>query len=123
MIDDPENLVYEGVRDLDSSKTYKDLLYGDVHEQVQAILSISQHDDWYFAQDVCLKYPRHPNPDVRNISIIGLSHVARIHRAIEIGSVLELVSDLSNAGRDHASIEDMFNDIMIFVVQQGRRAV
>ncbi|CAN7699631.1 hypothetical protein [Mesorhizobium sp. LjNodule214] len=117
MIDDPKNPVYEGVRDLE------DLLYGDVHEQVRAILSISQHDDWCFAQDVCLKYARDPNPDVRNISIVGLGHIARIHGAIEIGSVLELVGALRRAGRDRGSIEGMFSDIMVFVAQQGRRAV
>lgn len=85
MINRPKNLVYEEVGGLDSSKTYKDLLYGDVHERLRAILSISQHDDLYFAQDVCLKYARHDDPDVRNISIIGLGHVARTHGAIDIG--------------------------------------
>ena len=123
LIEDTENLVYEGGRDLDSSKTYKDLLSDDVEEQIRAILSISQHDDWHFAQAVCFKYGRHPNPDVRNISVLGLGHVARIHGAIDIGSVLELVGELRQAKRAHGFIEDMFDDIMVFVARQGRRAV
>ncbi|WP_217570308.1 hypothetical protein [Mesorhizobium sp. GbtcB19] len=123
MISDTENLVYEAVRDLDSSQTYKDLLSDDVGEQIRAILSISWHDDWRFAQDVCFKYARHGNPDVRNISIAGLGHIARIHGAIEVCSVLELVGELRRAGLGSGRIEDMFDDIMVFVARQGRREV
>ena len=120
---DPEDLVFEGVRHLDSSKTYKDLLSDNVEEQIRAILSISWNDDWYFAQDVCFKYARHHNSHVRDISIIGLGHVARIHGAIDIDSVLVLVGDLHRAGLNPGSIEEMFDDIMVFVARQGRRAV
>ncbi|BAV52368.1 Uncharacterized protein MLTONO_7466 [Mesorhizobium loti] len=123
MIEDTESLVYEAVRGLDSSKTYKDLLSGDVEEQIRAILSISWHDDWRFAQDVCFKYARSSDPDVRRISITGLGHIARIHAAIDLGSVLELVGELRQAERAHGSFEDMFDDIMVFVARQGRRAV
>jgi hypothetical protein len=123
LINDPENLVFESVRAIDNSKIYRDLLADDADEQIRAILSISWDDDWYFAQDVCLSYARSSDPDVRNISIVGLGHVARIHGAINIGSVLALVGDLRRAGRDHGSIEEMFDDIMVFVARQGRRAV
>ena len=119
---DPKNLVYEEVSDLDRSQTYKDLLYGNADEQVRAVLSISQQD-WHFAQDVCFKYARCPDPNVRRISITGLGHIARIHGAIDMGSVWELAGDLRHTGRDHAGIEEMFSDIMIFVARQGRRAV
>jgi hypothetical protein len=123
LIGGTENLAYERARDLDSSQTYKDLLSDDVGEQVRAILTISWHDDWRFAQAVCFKYARHWNPYVRNISIVGLGHVARIHGAIDIGSVLELVGDLTRAGLDSGAFEAMFDDIMIFVARQGRRAI
>jgi hypothetical protein len=122
LIGDPKNFVYEGVRDLDSSQTYKDLIHGDVDEQVRAILSISWYDDWSFAQDVCFKYGRHPDPAVRNISIIGLGNVARTHGAINMESVWELVGDLRHTGRNNGAIGDMFSDIMVFVARQGRRA-
>ncbi|WP_033838261.1 hypothetical protein [Mesorhizobium loti] len=120
---DPKTLVYEDVRDLDRSQTYKDLLQGDVMDRVRAILSISQQDDWHFAQDVCFKYARSPDPDIRNISITGLGHIARIHGAINMGSVWKLVGNLRHTGRDDSAIEDMLSDIMVFVARQGRRAV
>ncbi|MEZ2332365.1 hypothetical protein AB6802_21810 [Mesorhizobium sp. RCC_202] len=123
MSGETENLAYEAVRDLDSSQTYKDLLSDDVGEQIRAIVSISWHDDWCLAQDVCLKYARHADPSVRNISIIGLGHIARIHGAIDIGSVLELVCDLRRTGLNCGAVEDMFDDIMIFVARRGRRAI
>ena len=123
MIEDTESLVYEAVRDLDGSKTYKDLLSDDVEEQIKAILTISWHDDWRFAQDVCFKYARHTDPSVRHIAIVGLGHIARIHGAIEIGSVLALLAELSRSGRDNGSIGDMLDDIMVYVARQGRREV
>ncbi|WP_155772397.1 hypothetical protein [Mesorhizobium loti] len=43
--------------------------------------------------------------------------------AIDMGSVLELVGELRQAERAHGSFEDMFDDIMVFVARQGRRAV
>ena len=120
---DPKTLVYEDVRDLNRSQMYKDLLQGDAGDQVQALLSISQQDDWHFAQDVCFKYARSLYPDIRRISITGLGHIARIHGAINMGSVWELVGDLRHTGRDDGAIEDMLGDIIIFVARRGRRAV
>ena len=60
---------------------------------------------------------------MRKISIIGLGHVARIHGAIDMDSVLALVGDLRRAGLDPGSIEEMFDDIMVFIARQGRRPV
>jgi hypothetical protein len=116
-------LVYEAVRELYRSGTYKSLLFGDTEEQVRAILSISWHDDWRFAQDVCFEYARHADPAVRNIAIIGLGHIARIHGAIEIGSVIALLAELRRSGRDHGSTEEMLSDIMVYVARQGRREI
>ena len=123
MIEDSENLVYEMVRVLDNSKTYKDLLCDDVEERTRAILSISWQDNWHFAQAVCLKYARSPDPDIRRISITGLGHIARIHGAIDVESVLELLGESRQAGSGNGSFEDLFDDIMVFVARQGRRAV
>ncbi|RAZ88458.1 hypothetical protein DPM33_23295 [Mesorhizobium hawassense] len=116
-------LVYEGVKELDRSRTYKSLLSGETGEQIRAILTISWHDDWRFAQDVCFKYARHTDYSVRNIAIVGIGHIARIHGAIEIGSVLALLADLRHLGHHHGSVEDMLSDIMVYVARQGRREI
>ncbi|ODT14521.1 MAG: hypothetical protein ABS57_15605 [Mesorhizobium sp. SCN 65-12] len=116
-------LVYEGVREFDRSRTYASLLSDDIPEQIRAILSISWHDDWRLAQDVCFKFAHHADHSVRDIAITGIGHIARIHGAVEIGSVLALLGDLRRSGHHHGSIEDMLDDIMVHVARQGRRGI
>ena len=117
------DLRYEAVRDLDASQTYTDLRSSDVDLVSRAILTISWHEEWTSAQETCLEFARHEEYWIRKNSITGLGHIARIHGAIDIGSVLDLFGRLTKAGVPAYEFADMFGDIMVFVVRQGRRNV
>lgn len=116
-------LIYEEVSQLDPSTTYKDLLDDDPERIGQAILSISLHDDWNFAQDVCFKFAYHDELWVRRNSITGLGHIARIHGTIDLGSILTLFGDLTQAGLPACEFHDMFRDILVYVARKGRRNI
>ncbi|MFH1793827.1 MAG: hypothetical protein ABIK36_07395 [Pseudomonadota bacterium] len=116
-------LLYEAVRDLDTLQTYADLRSGDHDLVSRAILTISWHDEWTFAQAICLEFACHEEYWIRKNSITGLGHIARIHRAIDIGSVLDLFGRLTKAGVPAYEFDDMFGEILVFVVRQGRRNV
>nr|WP_295463373.1 hypothetical protein [Mesorhizobium sp.] len=116
-------LRYEAVGDLDASRTYADLRSGDDDLVSRAILTISWYDEWTSAQAICLEFACHEEYWIRKSSITGLGHIARIHRAIDIGSVLDLFGRLTKAGVPAYEFADMFADILVFVVRQGRRNV
>jgi hypothetical protein len=118
--DDTSNFVYEAVKPLDRSSTYKLLLSDDVGAIVRAILTISWHDDWRFAQDVCLKFARHDTPDVSRISIVGLAHIARVHRMIDLDSVLRLATEIRTSGKHLGELADLLDDIAIYVTRGHR---
>jgi hypothetical protein len=95
----------------------------DVDLVSRAILTISWHDKWGSAQEVCLEFARSEKYWIRRNAVAGLGHIARIHGAIDVGSILELFGDLVRSGVPEHEFEDMFNDIMIFVARQGRRNI
>ena len=114
---------YEGVHDFDPQRTYADLQSRDEARIIPAILSISWHEEWRQAQAVCMSFAHREEYWLRKNGITGLGHIARIHGTIDVGSLIELLGDLTRAGVPASELDAMFADVMVFVAQQGRRNI
>lgn len=115
-------LVYEAVGELNAA-TYDDLSSHDSERVIRAILSISWYEEWNLAQDVCFDFADSDDHWVRKVSITGLGHIARIHGAIDLGSLLSLYGDLTRGGLSPFEFQEVFRDFMVYVACQGRRNV
>jgi len=85
---------------------------------VDGLLSLALYaDDWKFAQDICTKYSRHKDENVRGIAILCFGHIARLHRKLDLDMVLPIIKEATNDQspfvRGHA--ESALDDIEIFI--------
>ena len=87
---------------------------GDANEIASALIDIALHDrDWCWVQNKCLGFARDGNPVVRQAAVTCLGHVARIHRELDLETVLAVLNELS--GDPAVTTEDALDDIRIFI--------
>ena len=89
---------------------------GTVEEIAKALLSVTFYDaDWQWVQSHCLKFLESHDKDVRAIAATCLGHLARIHKTIDIATVIPALQahllDPDVAGR----VSDALDDIEMFV--------
>ena len=83
---------YEDLPELGRTVILARLAAGSNSETAQAILSAALFDDdWKWAQDICIKHSTHENANVRGSAILGLGHIARIHRKLENAPVIQAI--------------------------------
>ncbi len=60
-------------------------LAADVPEALsRAVLAVTLHDgDWRYGQDLCVRLANHCNYLVRGNAVLGLGHLAHVHRELE----------------------------------------
>jgi hypothetical protein len=55
---------------------------------VRVILGVALNDDdWAWAETFCLRFARHPDPNIRGIALLILGHLARRFRVLDEGRV------------------------------------
>lgn len=62
-------------------------------ELLYAVLSAALYaEDGSWAQTVCLRLARHPDPNVRGNALLGFAHIARLHRALDRQALTSVVA-------------------------------
>lgn len=91
------DLIYEEIKPITKVEAQAVLDAGDSQKIIMAMLGAAYHiDDWRWVQDHCLELLDSANPDLRNIAIICLSHIARIHEILDKEKVLPALERLLN---------------------------
>jgi HEAT repeat protein len=85
---------------------------------VPIVVGMNAHAcDRGWAEDLCFKLAEHPNFNVRGNAILGLSHIARTCRSLNleraIPAVQKALTDESDYVRGHA--EDVVADLQVFL--------
>ena len=81
----------------------------------EAILSAALHDpDWRWTQGACLRLFSNPDANVRRAAIVGIGHLARIHRTLDWDLVLPKLATLKNDDAVRGTVEDTLDDIRVF---------
>jgi len=87
---------------------------GDSKAIASTLVDIAFHErDWRWVQDKCLYFARHPEPNVRQVAVTCLGHIARIHRTLDLAVVLPVLDELSSD--EAVTIEDAIDDIRMFM--------
>jgi hypothetical protein len=84
--------------------------------RMDALLSLALYDpDWRLAQDRCLALLDDPDSDVVATAILGLAHVARLHRVLDLERVLPQLDRLRSQPALLGRVEDALDDIAVFI--------
>lgn len=52
----------------------------DPKRLLNAVIAVSMHhEDWRYAEDLCLQLCSHPHFNVRGNAILGFGHISRVH--------------------------------------------
>ena len=107
---------YDEIQSVDQLHAELAFATGNTEGIVYALLGTTLNGvDWEWVEKWCLHFLDSPVHDIRNTAIICLGHLARIHRRLHKGEVLnallKYVSDPNFAGR----VEDAIEDIEAFV--------
>src|SRR5258705_5414469 len=64
----------------------------DPEELCHAVLSAALHSkDPLWAESICLQLAQHPHENIRGNAILGLGHIARIHRHLNSNKIKPLI--------------------------------
>lgn len=89
---------------------------GTPEEMCNALLSTALYDeDWQWAQDRCLDFLDHPNVQVKEIAIVCLGHIARIHQKLDLELVLPALKKQRDDPEFAGRVEDTLDDIQVFL--------
>ena len=115
---------YEDIPILTKSEIIGALDRADAEELKTTVLSAALGiDDWRWAQGVCLRLSTHPEPGVRGNAILGLGHLARIHRRLDRElvalAILDGLNDEDSYVRGHA--DSAADDVATFLGWQLRK--
>jgi len=81
---DNYRMQYEDVPAMTKAEVLDGLARADVEGlQTIALSAALRIADWRWAQGVCLQLTRHSEPVIRGNAILGLGHLARIHRCLD----------------------------------------
>jgi hypothetical protein len=88
----------------------------DQQDVQDALLSAAYYDpDWKWVQANCITLSHHPVHQVRQIAATCLSHLARIHRQLDLELVLQRLAELKDDPQAKASAEDALDDIRFYL--------
>lgn len=110
------DLIYEEIPRLSRSEVERFVASDNEWNVITGILSASLYDedaDW--ATELCVGYFNHPVRDVQAAALVGISHIVRIHRALDTRKVLPLLFALKDDPSVIGRVEDVEADIELFL--------
>jgi hypothetical protein len=111
-----QEVQYKSVVERSRSEIETLLRSGDVTEVADALLSASYYDpDWKWVQGQCLAFSRHQDKNVRWVSATCFGHLARIHRQLDLGLVLQRLVEMKSDPLVAAAALDALDDIRFFL--------
>ena len=113
-IESMSSMTYREPQPISRSEAEHIFASGTADEIASALIDIAFHDpDWRWVQNKCLGFTSDDAPVVRQAAVTCLGHVARIHRTLDLETVLAVLNELS---RDPAvTTEDALDDIRMFI--------
>src|SRR5882724_6172059 len=92
---------------------------GDANQIASTLVDVTFHDpDWRWVQNVCLGFAHAEAPAVRQVAVTCLGHIARIHRKLDLETVLPVLKEL--AEDPAVTTEDALDDIRMFIHNAAR---
>jgi hypothetical protein len=86
------------------------------NRRIDGILSLALYDsDWKWVQSQCLALLTDADPDIVNTAILGLGHVARLRRHLDLDLVIPALESLRNDPRFSGRVADTLDDIAVFM--------
>ena len=120
-----EVMRYEEAPALSRPELQRQFESGSPEEVAQALVSAAFHEaDWGWVQDWCIRLADHTDSNVRRVAIVSLGHIARVHRALDLGRVLPILAlkakeeDLALKAKEEdleGTVEDALSDIHMFI--------
>ncbi|HLZ51035.1 MAG TPA: hypothetical protein VKP61_09800 [Candidatus Acidoferrum sp.] len=104
-----------------SREELREALTSDSDERAaRAIIATALHDtDWAWAEQQCLMALQDRREDVRAAAIIGLGHIARVHRRSTLSVTIPALKALRFDQHLGGTVEDAIEDILMFVRANG----
>lgn len=114
-----EERVYEAVPQWNRVEAEAALAWTSVDAVRMALLSISFNDsDWLYAQETCLRYV--DDPELCLAAVIGLGHVAMVHRQIDYERVVPVLQRIRREGAlAQGNAHSALSDIRHFVPESA----
>jgi len=82
----------------------------------RVLVQVSLHDpDWRWVQEVCVRFTDDADLSIRGVAATCLGHLARLHRTIDVDTVLPALERLSQDPKTRGQAEDALDDIAIFL--------
>jgi hypothetical protein len=112
-------MIYEEIPQYTGSEIAELLSGADEDGIVKAILSISLYcSDGNKATELCLDHLSSPHENVVRCSMIGLGHIARIHRNINF-DIEKIEGEIRRLGLDktmEGTVEDLRDDNRMYII-------
>ena len=107
-------MIYREPQPISRGEAERILASNDSNAIAATLVDLAYHErDWRWAQDKCLAFARYPEPNVRQVAINCLGDIARIHRTLDLATVLPVLEELS--GDADVTTEDALDDIRTFI--------
>lgn len=82
----------------------------------EALIRVALHDpDPLWSQMVVLRFVAHDDSEVRGLAATCLGHIARIHRRMDLGIVVPILSKLAEDPLVGGRAEDALDDIRTYM--------
>jgi hypothetical protein len=107
---------YKAVVERSRSEIETLLRSSDAAEIADALLSAAYYDpDLKWVQGQCMTFSHHKDKNVRWVSAVCFGHLARIHRQLDLGPVLQRLVEMRSDPPVAAAAEDALEDIRFFL--------
>lgn len=87
----------------------------DINIVTKTLLEVTfYNENWKWIQDLCIQFLSRENKTIKNLAIICLGHIARIHGKIEQNKVFKEFEKLEHDKEFVGTISDAMDDIKMF---------
>lgn len=107
---------YEDVLPITRQEAEDAFVSGNPNEVCNALVRVAYHDpDWRWVQAQCLRFGKHPDPDVRGLAATCIGHLVRIHGVLDMELVLPVLEGLLKDPEVSGRAQDALDDIKVYL--------
>jgi hypothetical protein len=107
---------YQAVTPIRRAEAIQTFTSGDAWNICDALVRVAYFDpDWRWVQSKCIEFSSHPDAAVRIVTATCLSHVARIHRKLDLDKVLPVLRSLLDDPEVNGTAEDALEDVVWYL--------
>jgi hypothetical protein len=111
------NGIYKPLEEFSNEQINEILKRNNIDELLLLPLSVGEyHENWKYAQDICVKLSVHDNPAIRASAVLGLAYIARTKGMLEKHVVKPIIlKELRENEENNGGIVDAIDDINHFM--------